>query len=436
MVLTVFSALRGFHLPVKVDTSPITNPSKSTDCGSWESIVPHFWRVLRKLKFTTAAPPPQWGEFHFSLKAGPSGGPAILSALSELRSLPGTLLESIGVVGGPVLRQKMADLLEILPILPLSAMDLHKENPGGLRKVVGIEDKEGKTRVIAIGDYWSQTALYRLHLWCFSILRMIPQDMTFTQGTFVDHLRKWGPGVVLYSVDLTAATDRFPIKLISSVLKGALPCGYVDAWVDIMVGYPFRAPSGEEVRYSVGNPMGFYSSWACFALAHHFIMFWCCNEVGIKWSSAKYVILGDDVLIGNVSLGEAYRKKILTLGIEVSEQKSFTSRRICEFAKRFQYEGQEVTPFPVSSLVDNLGDVSLLYSSISGEEKKGFVTSSGVPNSIGNLARFLGRRKSLERNWVLRARDSELATSLFQGTLEPGQFAIQASNRTDEAFLD
>jgi len=33
-----------------------------------------------------------------------------------------------------------------------------------IRKVTGISDKEGKTRAIAIGDYWSQTALRSLHL--------------------------------------------------------------------------------------------------------------------------------------------------------------------------------------------------------------------------------------------------------------------------------
>jgi hypothetical protein len=83
----------------------------------------------------------------------------------------------------------MQNLLMVLPYLP----DSHKLTRVGLgevRKVVGIEDKEGKTRVIAIGDYWSQTALRRLHLWVFSILRKIPQDMTFSQGSFVDRVRE------------------------------------------------------------------------------------------------------------------------------------------------------------------------------------------------------------------------------------------------------
>lgn len=142
-----------------------------------------------------------------------------------------------------------------------------------IRKIVGIEDKEGKTRVIAIGDYWSQTVLRPLHLWIFRILRRIRQDVTFNQGSFLDKVSGWPKGVVLYSVDLTSATDRFPIRLIADVLEGVLPKEYVQAWLDIMVGYPFLTPDKGEVRYEVGNPMGFYSSWGSFALAHHFVVF-------------------------------------------------------------------------------------------------------------------------------------------------------------------
>jgi hypothetical protein len=70
----------------------------------------------------------------------------------------------------------------------------------------------------------------------------------------------WGEGAVLYSVDLSAATDRFPISLIESVLKGVFPESYVSSWKDIMVGYPFDTPGMNGVRYAVGNPMGAYSS--------------------------------------------------------------------------------------------------------------------------------------------------------------------------------
>lgn len=100
-------------------------------------------------------------------------------------------------------------------------------------------------------------------------------------------------------------------------------------------------------------------------------MFWCCERAGIKWSTAKYVILGDDVLIGDGVLAGVYLATLESLGVEASSAKSFTSEEFCEFAKRYLYKGEEVTPFPVSSVLENRGDHSLLISALYGETRKG-----------------------------------------------------------------
>lgn len=75
-------------------------------------------------------------------------------------------------------------------------------------------DKEGKTRVIGICDYWSQSCLRPLHLHVNSVLRKILSDCTFDQDRFSSIL----PQMQLrnnsfHSIDLSAATDRMPIKL-------------------------------------------------------------------------------------------------------------------------------------------------------------------------------------------------------------------------------
>lgn len=379
-----------------------------------------------------------WKEYHYSLKAGPATGPAIFRALSDLAILPDSLVESIRILGGELLSQKIQELLRVLPDLaelPLSVLSIWGPNRV-FRRIEGIQDKEGKTRVIAMLDFWSQTALRPLHLFIFDLLREIPQDMTFSQGSFVEKVSTWGEGVTLYSVDLSSATDRFPIDLIADVLRGHFPQKYVAAWVDVMVGYPFRSPDGSDVTYSVGNPMGAYSSWSSFALAHHFVMFWCCEELGQPWRRSKYVILGDDVLIGDVLLGDLYRSKILSLGIGISEHKSYTTPHLCEFAKRYLYRGEEVSPFPLSSVIGNLEDVSLLVSALQSEERKGLVTRSGIPDGVEKLSRFLGHRRSLGRRRALRARDSILATELVQGKIEIGEFLLKSSGSSDPGYLD
>jgi len=138
-------------------------------------------------------------------------------------------------------------------------------------------------RVIAQLDYFSQTVLKPLHEYLFAVLRKIPQDQTYDQGGF----RKALEGAeIYYSIDLSNATDRFPIDLIAQVLNSRFPASYVEAWKDVMVGYPFRYyPYGskvsQEISYAVGNPMGAYSSWSSFALTHHYLIYYCsriCNK--------------------------------------------------------------------------------------------------------------------------------------------------------------
>jgi hypothetical protein len=59
-----------------------------------------------------------------------------------------------------------------------------------------------------------------------------------------------------------------------------------------------------------------------------------CHRLGIEYSTAKYLVLGDDVLIGDVQLGESYLSFIKELGVDVSLAKTHISPSLCEFAKR------------------------------------------------------------------------------------------------------
>jgi hypothetical protein len=50
-----------------------------------------------------------------------------------------------------------------------------------------------------------------------------------------------------------------------------------------MVGLPFDftfSGKSQKVVYAVGTPMGAYTSWASFALAHHYILYHACRMLG------------------------------------------------------------------------------------------------------------------------------------------------------------
>lgn len=69
-----------------------------------------------------------------------------------------------------------------------------------------------------------QVALNPIHNWAMRALKGIPQDCTYDQGKSSRVLVK-EPGHSYWSIDLTAATDRFPVrfqtKMISSLFGEA-----------------------------------------------------------------------------------------------------------------------------------------------------------------------------------------------------------------------
>lgn len=95
------------------------------------------------------------------------------------------------------------------------------------------------------------------------MLSSIPQDQTFNQGEGMSELT-FSSDITYYSFDLKAFTDRLPIK----ILIGLLTCAFGEikalAWHDIIAGYDFECRDSKgllnNLRYEVGNPMGFYTS--------------------------------------------------------------------------------------------------------------------------------------------------------------------------------
>lgn len=186
--LTAYTSLRAVRLPVRVDTEPIVRPGIPDFSDLFVYVVP-FWNHLRSLNIVPKVDTVRWKRYHFTTKAGPQKGPALFGALSDLVALPDRLAESIKFLGGQVLSKYMDTLMKASPLL-FSRGWFPLNSGAPIRRVAGIPDAEGKTRVIALLDYWSQTALGPVHDFLFKILRGIPQDMTHSQGSFVDVVRK------------------------------------------------------------------------------------------------------------------------------------------------------------------------------------------------------------------------------------------------------
>lgn len=150
---------------------------------------------------------------HTSTKSGPNGQ-AMLSSFQDFMCLPVALKDAIVALGG----EKIKDIFTRIeqPIQGISTLQhwynlISKTPPEGgeIRRISTFGDKEGKTRVIGILDYWSQTVLRPIHKGLEKILKRIPEDCTYDQEAWYTKLPR---ACVYYSFDLTAATDRLPIK--------------------------------------------------------------------------------------------------------------------------------------------------------------------------------------------------------------------------------
>jgi len=214
----------------------------------------------------------------YRLSKGPNGH-SLVNALADIRGMPDSLIQSLKAMNLPI-GHTVSSLKENID-LHISFFDKEVRKVAKtsyIRRLSSFPDKEGKMRTIGIIDYFSQLALKPLHNYLGQALSKIPQDCTLDQQKF----KKLLDGAeIYYSIDLSNATDRFPISVIKSLLECQLPRSYVDAWSDVMVGYPFNF-EGKDLFYAVGNPMGAYSSFNSFALTHHFLIYHCCRKLGIK----------------------------------------------------------------------------------------------------------------------------------------------------------
>jgi len=429
VVTTIFWCTRALSLGKGIDLQPIISPALQ-EPHDISKFVPDFWKDLGYRNLGLVPRSLRWRKCHLSTKVGPNseGDNALYRAMCDLSLLPSSLENAIRVLGGSRLSDRLDTLYYGVVIFRvLTRIIPFTGKKKCIRTLSVIKDKELKNRVIAIGDYWSQTALIPFHEYLFRVLKKIPQDCTFDQSSFISKILNKS---FYYSADLVNATDRFPIKTISSVMLGVLPKYYIDAWENIMVGHPFDYKQGkklEKVSYSVGNPMGFYSSWASFSVAHHYVIYYCCRLNNIDWKTLDYALLGDDIVICNPIVAASYKEVISKLGVEISKPKTYTSTHLFEFAKRIFYKGVEISPFPISGLKEVSKKYYLLTQFFIEAEKKGWISLNGVPTMVATYLEYVLMLPSKFRNKLIKASTVyEHVQRIVQGAPNAGKLLSEA----------
>jgi hypothetical protein len=326
----------------------------------------------------------RWEHPHVTNKSGPNGPAMMNSYIDAAHLVAHPLWETF---------RRYAQLTHSTAVLPLVQrlakyawrwrMPSARVPIPRLGRISTKEEAAGKVRIFALVDYWTQTLLKQLHSHLYEVLRLIPTDCTFDQQSGVRRaaLAAYSGVQNFWSFDLSAATDRFPVRLqtelLASIFRDPGAYEFAELWRKLLVGRTYaisaedakKIANGDdffmlgpnrirvkpllkkEVRYACGQPMGAYSSWAVFALSHHALVQLAARLAGHKGWWYNYQLLGDDlVLWGDDVLSERVASEYLSLarriGVAVNLSKSLVSDQgVFEFAKTLVVKGETLTPF-------------------------------------------------------------------------------------------
>jgi len=168
-------------------------------------------------------------------------------------------------------------------------------------------------------------------------IKHLPWDCTFDQNKAVPVLQEHlGQGKMTYSIDLSGATDYFPLHLQVELLKKMFDKKDVDLFEELSTSSWFF-PSLGEVSWKRGQPLGLYPSFGAFALTHGILLL---GLLGRPYDN-DFFVLGDDVVILDDQLAQDYLQMMLFLDCPVALSKTISSKFLCEFA------GKVITPTKV-----------------------------------------------------------------------------------------
>jgi hypothetical protein len=327
-ILTVIALFRTMSPKHVIKFDSVTAPFS----GSVQTLPKdNILEALRTLKISVK---PKSPKFFWSNKAGVNSHFAFLSIG----------LDFIGIIGNPhvwfghiVYAFKMKYFLYIIIFIIMTiwcfplfliSYPIHGIFPLGRLSIV--KELRGKARVVGITDYWTQILFKPLHDAIYLALGDVPNDGTDNQLAPVRNLIYSNPTSVV-SVDLTAATDRLPVELQKDILEALNLPG---TWWKVILDRPYYYMENP-IKYSVGQPMGAYSSFAMLALTNHVIMHCAANSRKVRVFAKSYAILGDDVAINDSThlISDSYISLLTSLGVEVNPIKGFNGK-LLEFAKR------------------------------------------------------------------------------------------------------
>lgn len=207
-------------------------------------------------------------------------------------------------------------------------------------KVAFLQEAGLKLRAVASPFLIYQLALRHFGRTFYRIAQSLPWDCTHDQSAPIPTLQAvLGRGQTIHSVDLSNATDYFPLEWQSMVCRSLVGESQDLKLFELLSRATWLNREIGKVRWTRGQPLGLYPSFAVFTVSHG-ILLWYLN--GQRWNS-NFFVVGDDVVITDDRLYRRYIDTLQEWGCPWSLDKSLSSDRICEFAGKV-ITANSVTP--------------------------------------------------------------------------------------------
>jgi len=195
---------------------------------------------------------------------------------------------------------------------------------------IGIIQEPGlKLRAVANPARVYQAALKPLGDDLYRKLAMLPWDCTHNQSRpftiLQENLRN---RKTIHAIDLSNATDRFPLLLQESLLNSLYHRkDAINLFLDLSRSRWICPISDRPISWKTGQPLGLYPSFASFALCHGMMLY----VLNGRKHNDDFFVLGDDVVILDDGLNDAYRRFLSSMDIPFSESKTISSNSLTEF---------------------------------------------------------------------------------------------------------
>jgi hypothetical protein len=187
-----------------------------------------------------------------------------------------------------------------------------------------------KVRFIANPFRTLQTALSRLKNATELLLKDLPESAVFDQEKGVQWVaKKLEQGHKVSSIDLSSCTDYLPLAYQLELLNTLFPLLKEDISIFESISRSYwSTPSGEEIKWETGQPLGTGPSFSAFTLFHLFLV----RSIG--GDASNFRIIGDDIVMSSSPLVRRYLKVMEGLKVPISHQKSLFDAGVAEFAGR------------------------------------------------------------------------------------------------------